>query len=488
MAHDETIATANGQTPEIQTGTAAKGTAALLRLSEVALSASVIFGLFQTPGIEDHLPDLLPSLTQAVALSPSDLAVLLAVLLAAAMTLLLTATLTLIDRGIARRLQPGRDTSSGMNRTSTRHAPGRLISAVVLTGLIAISAILLVDGETTSRARAAALAATIGAWGVTIATLRLALAPPHADRRILLLGTHPQQERMRDQLQSRRGRRFDVVTATTKTAPAALAWDSLRRQNIWAIVLMPSADAHATGTLLDAKMRGLRVVNGSTFLEQALGRIDLDSLTPQTLLTADGFAVSGSSDRLKRVCDVLIASLLLLLTAPLMALTALLITADSKGGVIYRQDRTGAFGRTFTVFKFRSMRADAEIGDNPRWAQVGDPRITRVGRFIRATRIDELPQLANILLGDMSLVGPRPERPHFVQQLSQAIPFYDQRSYVKPGLTGWAQVNYPYGASIQDAREKLAYDLYYLKHRSFWLDLRILLATVRVVLSREGAR
>lgn len=183
MAHDETIATANGQTPEIQTGTAAKGTAALLRLSEVALSASVIFGLFQTPGIEDHLPDLLPSLTQAVALSPSDLAVLLAVLLAAAMTLLLTATLTLIDRGIARRLQPGRDTSSGMNRTSTRHAPGRLISAVVLTGLIAISAILLVDGETTSRARAAALAATIGAWGVTIATLRLALAPPHADRR-----------------------------------------------------------------------------------------------------------------------------------------------------------------------------------------------------------------------------------------------------------------------------------------------------------------
>jgi len=240
--------------------------------------------------------------------------------------------------------------------------------------------------------------------------------------------------------------------------------------------------------LLDAKMRGLRVVNGSTFLEQALGRIDLDSLTPQTLLTADGFAVSGSSDRLKRVCDVLIASLLLLLTAPLMALTALLITADSKGGVIYRQDRTGAFGRTFTVFKFRSMRADAEIGDNPRWAQVGDPRITRVGRFIRATRIDELPQLANILLGDMSLVGPRPERPHFVQQLSQAIPFYDQRSYVKPGLTGWAQVNYPYGASIQDAREKLAYDLYYLKHRSFWLDLRILLATVRVVLSREGAR
>ena len=134
------------------------------------------------------------------------------------------------------------------------------------------------------------------------------------------------------------------------------------------------------------------------------------------------------------------------------------------------------------------MSADAEAGGKPRWAQKHDSRITRVGRFIRSTRIDELPQLINILRGEMSLVGPRPERPHFVDQLGKVIPFYSQRSYVKPGLTGWAQVNYPYGASIEDAREKLAYDLYYVKHRSFWMDLRILVATVRVVLTREGAR
>jgi lipopolysaccharide/colanic/teichoic acid biosynthesis glycosyltransferase len=140
------------------------------------------------------------------------------------------------------------------------------------------------------------------------------------------------------------------------------------------------------------------------------------------------------------------------------------------------------------VFKFRSMRVDAEAGGTPRWAQTGDPRITRIGRVIRASRIDELPQLANVLRGEMSLVGPRPERPLFVEQLARAIPFYDQRAYVKPGLTGWAQVNYPYGASIEDAREKLAYDLYYVKHRSTWLDLLILLRTVRVVLFQEGAR
>jgi lipopolysaccharide/colanic/teichoic acid biosynthesis glycosyltransferase len=156
--------------------------------------------------------------------------------------------------------------------------------------------------------------------------------------------------------------------------------------------------------------------------------------------------------------------------------------------VIYRQQRVGQFGRVFTVFKFRSMRTDAEACGTPRWAQTGDPRVTRIGRIIRASRIDELPQLANVLRGEMSLVGPRPERPLFVEQLARAIPFYRQRAYVKPGLTGWAQVNYPYGASIEDASEKLAYDLYYVKHSSFWLDLLILLRTVRVVLFQEGSR
>jgi len=156
--------------------------------------------------------------------------------------------------------------------------------------------------------------------------------------------------------------------------------------------------------------------------------------------------------------------------------------------VFYPQQRVGLHGKPFTLYKFRSMAIDAETGDNPRWALRQDPRITRVGSFIRPMRIDELPQLFNVLLGQMSIVGPRPERPHFVAQLSRMIPFYHERSYVKPGITGWAQVNYPYGASVEDAREKLSYDLYYVKNRSLAIDLLILLSTVRVILFREGAR
>ena len=179
---------------------------------------------------------------------------------------------------------------------------------------------------------------------------------------------------------------------------------------------------------------------------------------------------------------------LLLLTLPLMAVTALLIKLDSPGPVFYRQLRAGQFGTPFTLFKFRSMSVDAEAGGQPRWAQQQDPRVTRVGSIIRLLRIDELPQLLNVLRGEMSMVGPRPERPHFVEQLAQIIPFYHERSYVAPGITGWAQVNFPYGASVEDAREKLAYDLYYVKNRNLLLDLLILFGTVRVILFREGAR
>ena len=175
-------------------------------------------------------------------------------------------------------------------------------------------------------------------------------------------------------------------------------------------------------------------------------------------------------------------------TLPVMAVTALAIKLDSPGPVFYRQLRTGLNGRSFTLLKFRSMRADAESGGIPRWAQKQDPRITRIGHFIRQTRIDELPQLLNVLRGDMSVVGPRPERPHFVKELALAIEAYTIRDRVKPGITGWAQVNYPYGASVEDAREKLAYDLYYVKNRGFFLDLLILCSTVRVILFREGAR
>lgn len=189
----------------------------------------------------------------------------------------------------------------------------------------------------------------------------------------------------------------------------------------------------------------------------------------------------------QRARDLVACGILLVVTLPLAAVAACLIKLDQPGPVFYRQTRVGRHGKTFTLLKFRSMRVDAERG-GPRWASVGDPRVTRVGRFLRLTRIDELPQLLNVLRGDMTLIGPRPERPHFVDQLAEVIPEYRQRHEITPGITGWAQVNYPYGASVEDARRKLTYDLYYLRHRSRWLDLQILLRTVRVVLFGIGAR
>ena len=191
---------------------------------------------------------------------------------------------------------------------------------------------------------------------------------------------------------------------------------------------------------------------------------------------------------MKRATDLVVSVALLVATLPLIGLTALLVRLETPGPVFYRQQRVGLYGKPFTLFKFRSMRLDAEAAGSPRWAQRQDPRITRVGAFIRPMRIDELPQLINVLRGEMSMIGPRPERPHFVEQLGRVIPFYHQRSYVKPGLTGWAQVNFPYGASVEDAREKLSYDLYYVKNRNMLLDLMILVATIRVILFREGAR
>lgn len=189
----------------------------------------------------------------------------------------------------------------------------------------------------------------------------------------------------------------------------------------------------------------------------------------------------------KRGFDLILSTTMLILVLPLMLLTALAIRLDSEGPVFYRQERVGLHGKIFTLLKFRSMRVDAEAG-GPAWAATHDPRVTRIGGFLRRSRIDELPQLINVLRGEMSLIGPRPERPHFVAQLAAAIPRYHDRGFVKPGITGWAQVNFPYGASIEDARMKLAYDLYYVAHRNFFLDLLILISTVRVILFREGAR
>jgi sugar transferase (PEP-CTERM system associated) len=240
--------------------------------------------------------------------------------------------------------------------------------------------------------------------------------------------------------------------------------------------------------LLQAKLSGVRVEDATTTYERLTGKILIDDLKPSWLIFSDGFAISRWSRLLKRLIDLALASIGFVLAAPLTLLTALAVYLDSDGPILYRQERVGESGHVFTLFKFRSMRVDAEKAGQPIWAKENDERVTRVGRFIRKARLDELPQLWNVLRGDMSFVGPRPERPYFVQQLAEEIPFYQQRHAVKPGVTGWAQIKYQYGSSIEDAMEKLRYDLYYIKHLSIALDLSIVFDTVKVIMFGKGAK
>jgi sugar transferase (PEP-CTERM system associated) len=240
--------------------------------------------------------------------------------------------------------------------------------------------------------------------------------------------------------------------------------------------------------LLDCKMRGISVVDGITFLERETGKIELEFLYSGWLLFSDSFRYSQLRNMIKRCFDVVASLLLVLLVWPLMLLTALAVFFESGGPVLYRQERVGLNGKVFQVIKFRSMVVNAEKDGGAVWATSNDSRVTWVGAFIRNTRLDELPQIYNILKGDMSFVGPRPERPEFVTELAKEIPYYEERHYVKPGLMGWAQLNYPYGASVEDSTNKLRYDLYYIKNQSVFLDLLILVQTVEVVLLGKGVR
>jgi sugar transferase (PEP-CTERM system associated) len=240
--------------------------------------------------------------------------------------------------------------------------------------------------------------------------------------------------------------------------------------------------------LLRIKTAGVHVNDFSSFMERETGRVDLDTLNPSWLIFSDGFS-SGRmvASAVKRAFDVVASGVLLLVALPLIALFALLVKLDSPGPAFFRQRRIGLYGEPFELIKLRSMREDAEEG-GAKWAEKNDPRITRVGHFIRKLRIDELPQAWNVLTGRMSFVGPRPEVPAFVEDLEEKLPFYAERHMVKPGITGWAQINLPYGASVEDARAKLEYDLYYAKNYTPFLDLLILLQTLRVILWPEGAR
>lgn len=240
--------------------------------------------------------------------------------------------------------------------------------------------------------------------------------------------------------------------------------------------------------LLECKLNGVNVIDASTFFEREMSQIRVNSLNPNWLVFGGGFDQSGLRTAIKRIFDLFASTALLIITLPVMLVTALCIYLQDRRPIFYRQERIGLEGRPFTVLKFRSMLHDAEKSGKPQWALENDPRVTRVGQIIRKLRIDELPQILNVLKGEMSLIGPRPERGYFVKQLNREIPYYNVRHSIKPGITGWAQVRYQYGSSIEDSVQKLQYDLYYVKNNSLFLDIIILIDTIQVVLTGKGSR
>ncbi len=270
-------------------------------------------------------------------------------------------------------------------------------------------------------------------------------------------------------------------------------WYQLAKKNhIDEIVIAPDERRRRDGAtfpvpeFLECKLRGIRVTDSLDFVEREQGRLEIDQLHPGWMLFSKGFYFSRVRDYSKRVFDLAISLFLLVLFSPFMLLTAVAVKLESPGEIIFSQRRVGLGGKVFNIYKFRSMCVDAEGDGKAVWATKNDPRVTRVGSFIRNTRLDELPQLWNVIKGDMSFVGPRPERPEFVEELAKEIPFYNIRHHVKPGMMGWAQLKYPYGASVQDAKNKLSYDLYYTKNHSFMMDILIVIQTVEIVLLGKG--
>jgi sugar transferase (PEP-CTERM system associated) len=271
------------------------------------------------------------------------------------------------------------------------------------------------------------------------------------------------------------------------SAEMLMEWASRARASEL-VVSVDAPDSSMWNILAQCRLGGLQITSYLEFFERESKRLSVDDLSDDRIALSSGFGLGDFNNRLRRGMDVVLAFALFASSAPVFLLTALAIALEDGGPIFYRQERVGLGGRIFQVLKFRSMRVDAERDGVPAWAAERDNRVTRVGRIIRKLRIDELPQFLNVLRGDMSIIGPRPERPFFVQQFSQAIPFYDCRHVVKPGITGWAQVSFRYGASLEDTKRKLSYDLYYVKNRSVVLDLLILLKTVGVVLRGDGAR
>lgn len=339
---------------------------------------------------------------------------------------------------------------------------------------------------------------------ITRGTFLITLGRGLLKRRIVVLGNGAQAARIAQLVRSGENQHFAPVSFVRMPGDGAVAeagavdWSQAEPGaladfgcELGASEIVVAADDRRglpVRQLLHCKLAGIRVTEFLDFWERETRTVDLEALRPSWFFYSDGFRCGVVDEFIKRMFDIIVSLALLVFSAPLLAITACLIKLDSPGPVLYRQERVGYRGEVFTIFKFRSMRTDAEQQSGPQWAAERDPRVTRVGAVIRKLRIDELAQIFNVLRGDMSFVGPRPERPYFVANLAAAIPYYQERHWVRPGITGWAQINYPYGASIDDARRKLSFDLYYVKNRSIFLDFLILLQTARVILWNYGAR
>jgi sugar transferase (PEP-CTERM system associated) len=280
------------------------------------------------------------------------------------------------------------------------------------------------------------------------------------------------------------------VPASAILPPAESLLATARKYNATEIVVAVQnrrGGAFSIQQLLDCKLEGIKVTESATFFEREACQIRVDSLQPSWLVFGNGFDQSFLRAFGKRTFDLVMSTILFVVTLPIMLITALLIYLEDQGPLFYQQERVGKDGRIYKVLKFRSMGCNAEVG-TPQWASKNDPRTTKVGVVIRKLRIDEIPQILNVLKGEMSFVGPRPERPYFVKKLCEEVPFYNVRHSIKPGITGMAQVRYAYGASVEDAVQKLQYDLYYVKNNSLFLDMLILIDTIQVVLLGKGAR
>ncbi|WRH75265.1 MAG: TIGR03013 family PEP-CTERM/XrtA system glycosyltransferase [Sphingobium sp.] len=386
---------------------------------------------------------------------------------------------------------------------SLRFAIARLIVAVSLGVIFMAIMAFAMPGMTLWRSNSLyAMGLAFGYLALSRLILGRLIGGESFKRRLLVLGAGKRAQRIKD-LEARAGSGFMVVGFIAMDEAKRIIPEAINRSAIYnladfvvrlgasevVLALEERRNALPLQDLLRIKTTGVHVNDISSFLERETGRVDLDSVNPSWLIFSDGFS-SGRrlSGIAKRLFDVVASAILVALTFPIILLFALLVKLESRGPAFYRQQRVGRYGVPFNVIKLRSMRQDAEAEGKAIWAAQDDPRITRIGWFIRKFRIDELPQTWCVLKGEMSFVGPRPERPEFVADLEQQLPYFAERHMVKPGITGWAQINYPYGASIDDSRQKLEYDLYYAKNYTPFLDLLILLQTARVILWPDGVR